>query len=313
MARKPAFLGLRGRRARAKARAGISLRDIGISRPTFSRYYVAVSTLVKIIGDPRSIEDLDETIAEWIEQKFHQGATLNLVADALSGIHYFMPFTKKRLPHSWKLFGIWRRHEIPSRAPPLPEDLLWAMVGRCLELGDFSMASLLGLGFHCFLRTGEILSIRPCDLLLGPKNGIVTLPRSKGGVRHNTHESVTIVDPVLLLVLHEMLALKAAQRLTKVSIWTGSGSSFRNAFYKLCDYFQVRHLDFRCYSLRRGGATAFFASCGLMEQTLLRGRWQSVSVARLYLCEALSLLPKLVASPATAALIRQHRAFFSTP
>ena len=44
--------------------------------------------------------------------------------------------------------------------------------------------------------------------------------------------------------------------------------------------FQVEHLRFRGYSLRRGGATAFFGRTGIMEKTLLRGRWASVSVAR---------------------------------
>lgn len=272
-----------------------------------------MSTLTEHLGDLHSVEDLDEAIAEWIDEKFHQGATLNLVADALSGLHYFMPFTKKKLPHSWKLFGIWRRHEVPARAAPLPEDLLWAMIGYSLSQQDFVLASLLGLGFHCFLRTGELLAVRPCDILLNSNGGIVTLPVSKGGSRRDIQESVTIFDPTLILILLELLELKKSLNLYKVPIWTASGTAFRNAFYKLCGTFHVSHLNFRCYSLRRGGATAFFAECGLMEKTLLRGRWQSVSVARLYLCDALSQLPNLVASPATKALVAKYRAFFSRP
>ena len=104
------------------------------------------------------MEDMDEQISDWIDKQFHLGAPLNTVADALSGLHYFLPSTRRRLPGSWKLFSIWRRMETPSRAPPLPEDLAWAIMSRAVQAGQFDLASLVGLGFHCFLRTGELLT-----------------------------------------------------------------------------------------------------------------------------------------------------------
>lgn len=251
-------------------------------------------------------------VSDWIEEVFTMGAPINLVADALSGLHCFMPSTKKRLPTSWKLFATWRRFEVPSRAPPLTQDLLWAMVSRCLQMADFEMASLLALSFHCFLRTGEALAVRPCDLLLGKDSGIVTLPVSKGKTRHKLSESVTIFDVTVVDILHELYALKKAQGMMKVPIWTKSGTAFRTSFYSLCSFFHVEHLGFRCYSLRRGGATSYFKDCGLMEKTLLRGRWASIAVARLYLCDALAQLPHLTATPRTSRLVASYRAWLST-
>ena len=151
------------------------------------------------------------------------------------------------------------------------------------------------------------------DLLLGDERGIVSLPASKGKSRHNSKESVTIEDKallLLLLLLKEMVIDKREQNLYRVPIWTGTGTAFRKALEKLFVFFQVQHLQFRGYSLRRGGATAFYAQTGNMER--MRGRWASVAVARLYLCDALSQLPVLVASKRAQELVCHYRAFWST-
>eukprot|EP00435_Cladocopium_sp_Y103_P055249 s1780_g18.t1 len=294
----------------ARARRNVVLRGVGITKKTQVRYYNAVSLLCKTVTDAATMEALDDQISDWVEEQFKRGAPLNVVADALSGLHYFVPSTRRRLPASWKLYGYWRKMEVPSRAPPLPEDLWWALMSRAVQMGHFELASLLALGFHCFLRTGELLSLRPMDLL-GPRQGIVTLPFSKGGSRHNIQESVTITDSKVLILLQEMVFLKKSQRRYRTAIWGRSGSAFRKELNALFTYFGVQDLGFRGYSLRRGGATAYFAKSGLMEKTLIRGRWASVAVAKLYLCDALAQLPHLVSSAKTRALVSEYRAFWS--
>ena len=312
MGRGPFVAGVAGRRQRAKLRQNICLREVGVSSNTRARYHHSVNLLLKGLHEPQSTDELDEQVAEWVENEFKSGTPLTTVADALSGLHFFIPSTRKKLPISWKLFGTWRKVEIPSRAAPLPEDVAWAFMARALELKNFAMASLIGLGFDCFLRTGELLAIRPCDILLQPDAGIVTLPCSKGGTRHNVSESVTIENPEVRILLAEFLELRRANHSLRSPIWEGSGTSFRAEFQALVSFFHLTHLNFRGYSLRRGGATAYFRRCGLMEKTLLRGRWASVAVARLYLCDALSQLPHLTASRETQRLVNAYRAFWST-
>lgn len=298
--------GVRGRRARIKNRKGIRLRDAGITKQTQSRYYLAVREVTSLIDKSQNFAELDSDIADWIEYKFSHGYPINVVADCLSGIHFFLPQTRRQLPESWKLFGVWRKIEVPSRAPPITSDLLMAMASRALSLGRLDFATLLLLGFHCFLRTGELLTVTPSDLLLGKQKGIVRLPTSKGKTRRLASESVTIEDQRVLLVAQALVELRTSQHLEKVPIWQFSGSSFRQTFYRYVHYFDVGHLGFRCYSLRRGGATAFFADCGLMEKTLLRGRWGSTSVACIYICDALAQLPALKAKPRTLTLLKKH-------
>ncbi len=275
-----------------------------MSKKTQQRYYIAVQKLLPFILHAATMERMDELICDWIEGLFAAGEPLNTVADALSGLHYFLPVTRRKLLCSWKLFGVWRKYEVPSRAPPLTADLVMAMASWAIQQDDFAFGALLLIGFHCFLRTGELLQLRTCDLLVNTQTGIVCLQASKGGLRFNTKESVTIEDPVVLAVAAELVLLQRQQN--KQPIWFGTGSQFRTKFAQVCKVFQVEHLNFRPYSLRRGGATAFFLKTGLMERTLVRGRWASSSVARLYICDGLSQLPNLRGSPFTKKLIRRY-------
>ena len=186
------------------------------------------------------------------------------------------------------------------------------MASKHLQEGRFIFGGLILLGFHCFLRTGEMLAIRPCDLLVNDRTGIVTIPKSKSGLRHNMKESIKIEDKKVLLVCQEMISLQRHHGLFKVPFWSQSGTCFRQTFYRCCREFHVEHLQFKCYSIRRGGATADYQSHGSMERTLLRGRWGSTSVARLYLQDGLSQLPYLKAKKTTQAMLRQYLPFFST-
>lgn len=103
--------------------------------------------------------------------------------------------------------------------------------GRSMKFRLGQLGCLILLGFHCFLRTGEILS----SAKKGVRNNLVESPHCENG---------------------------------NVPIWEISGSSFRHAFFQLLRFFRITHLNFRPYSLRRGGATAYFQQCGLMERTL---------------------------------------------
>ena len=51
----------------------------------------------------------------------------------------------------------------------------------------------------------------------------------------------------------------------------------------------VSALGFRPYSLRRGGATAFYRRTANLQATVERGRWAHVRVARIYICDGLGM------------------------
>eukprot|EP00438_Fugacium_kawagutii_P026039 Skav215411 [mRNA] locus=scaffold356:146656:153836:- [translate_table: standard] len=281
------------RAQRAEARRHILLADVGVTANTLNRYYHAVNRMLPALTDVVTEAGMDEAIAGWIEDQFHQGHPLNKVGDALSGFHHFEPWTRRKLPKSWRLYSIWRRFEVPCRAPPITQDITLAMAGWCLMRGELTMSALLLLGFHALLRTGELLQVRAIDFMLQSNVGLVSLPSSKSGVRNNSKESVSLHDPIVLDSVQAMVDLKYQLGQQHLPCWSRSGTSFRKLFQQAAEAVGAGNLSLRPYSLRRGGATYEMQSHGLMERTLIRGRWKNSNIARLYICDGLSLLPTL--------------------
>eukprot|EP00435_Cladocopium_sp_Y103_P006378 s1629_g2.t1 len=291
-----AWAGHGSRADRRRARENICLGDAGVIESTLTRYYYAVSRLAPLLEMVQSEYELDEMLSEWIQQEFEDGCPLHLVGDALFGLHHLDPYTRKKIPRSWsswKLYGIWRKFEVPCRAPPLPQDIALAMAGWCLSRDELVMAALILLGFHALLRTGEILQIRPCDFIMGAPHGLVSLPSSKSEVRNNVRESVSLHDPCTVDIVRAMLELQQERWLEAFPCWDHSGIAFRTLFRKILEELHLSDMGFRPYSLRRGGAIYEMASHGLMEKTLIRGRCKNSNIARIYISDGLSRLPSL--------------------
>ena len=81
-------------------------------------------------------------------------------------------------------------------------------------------------------------------------------------------------------------------------------SAFRAHFDSYLRRFKLQHLGFRPYSLRRGGATWLVQSTGSMEIALLKGRWSSHRVARMYISGSVSKLPDLILPDRTKLLLK---------
>ena len=100
----------------------------------------------------------------------------------------------------------------PSHIPPLQKALVMAMIGLCLDWNWLREAALLGLGFHCLLRTGELLNLQYRHVQISESCGIVALVDTKMGRRRNAQEVVAISDPsVLLLFTHPSRCVPRSQ------------------------------------------------------------------------------------------------------
>ena len=73
--------------------------------------------------------------------------------------------------------------------------------------------------------------------------------------------------------------------LSDLPLWSACGAAFRKRFAQLCHVFDLDSYNFRPYSLRRGGATDLFQRTQSMEAALIRGRWESSRVARIYISD----------------------------
>ena len=286
---------------RKAVRKGVSLRGAGISPLTEARYTSAMALALPFLEAASTLEDLDPICEDWIEYEWHRGTSLGSIGDCLCGLHYFWPQVKGYLKGSWKLYKNWRRLEIPQRAPPLPRLVARAFISRLLEWNEPEMAFLLALGFHTYLRTGEMLRLEFRDLLLDEDHGVVTVRASKTGLRFNIDESVSITDPQLHR-LHELCHLPRPKRPQDL-VWPRSAAAFRTLFHKVAGFFGLQSAGFQPYSIRRGGATYDFQRDRQLSAILLRGRWRALQVARLYLEDGRAHLTQLKISPKSKSLL----------
>jgi len=291
----------RSSKERAEARLGISLRDSGITEKTRLRYRGALALLLPFILGVSATEELDHIVEEWIEMHWAKGTTLGQIGDALCGLQFYCPEFKGSLRGSWRLYKNWRRLEIPCRAPPISAQIVRAFINFLIECEEVSGAFIIALAFHAYLRTGEAVALLFSDLQVNDSTGVVTVRGGKSGLRNNMDEAIALYDQGVLKLARLAKLLPHAQQ-PRAKVWNKSPSSFRKLFHQCVCRFQLQKLELKPYSLRRGGATHDYMKKGILEPILLRGRWHSLQVARLYLEDGLAQLPSL-----QLPKLQQHR------
>lgn len=299
------------RAQRAKARSSVQLDDAALTEKTRVRYYNALRKLLPTFESVHDEDDLDASVCDWVRHMWETGEPLLTVGDALSALHFYQPWTKRRLAHSWKLFGTWRKIEHPARAPPLTLRITRSLAAYAVASSQWELAVMLLLGFECLLRTGELMALYPEDLLLGATTGLCTLRNTKTSKRDSAQEVISINDSVTLELCKQFLKLRKEWNTPTMPLWSASPGAFRRRFAQLCCIFGLEPQGFRPYSLRRGGATHTFQVTQSMESALLRGRWQSSRVARVYITDGLSYLPSLKMTAQTKRLLNKY--FFLNP
>ena len=96
------------------------------------------------------------------------------------------------------------------------------------------------------------------------------------------------------LVLNLLATLVAVQKpCPGEKLWPYSAQFFRETLKRYMGSFRLADLNLKPYSLRRGGATYLLQCRVPLDVLLLRGRWRSLSVARLYLQDGLAQIPHL--------------------
>ena len=206
----------------------------------------------------------------------------------------------------------WVTNEVPNRAPPLSLDALHTMVGYCLFKNLPLFALSLLLGFHGLLRTGELLNVQARHLSIKSPKGpaVLSLGLTKAGKRQGAAESVTVHNDDLCRRLFQW-----KQHVSPTAFLAGTSHAWRKKFAEVLKAVHFNDVDHRPYSLRRGGATHYFARWGSLDKLLLLGRWQSAATARVYINEGLSVLAELqVGSSAYARTLRsQYTRSFTHP
>ena len=170
------------------------------------------------------------------------------------------------------------------------------------------MALMLTIGFHCYLRTGEMFSFKVSDVVFDNnfETAVLMFGPTKTSVRRAGDEAVTAEDPFVckclrLLTLHKMPGDKLLNM---------QQPRFRYLFKQIVKAWDLEDFNYLPYSLRRGGATADFRLHGNIERCIVRGRWASSKTARIYIEDSLAQLAKIALDDETrSAMIRATRYF----
>ena len=270
-----------------------TLKSLTVQPKTKKRYEAAVQRFFSFLREnslqlPKQRYKMDDLLGDYIEHLWATGEGRALASDTVAGLQDADPHLKGVLPSTWRLLKVWNQHEIPNRAPPIPEKALHAMVGHALLNDDPMFALSLLVGFYSMLRTGEILSLNRHHVDVSSPKGpaILSLGLTKGGRRQGAAESctVTVFDAVRRLYQFKQ---------SRNSSLVPSAHQWRDKFASTCKAVGLETFGFRPYSLRRGGATFWFARHGSLDRLLLQGRWQAVKTARVYLNEGLALLAEM--------------------
>ena len=298
-------------RRTARAKLG-ALRDLRVGPLTLRRYREAAERFAQWqlsvhLPNAESLHEMDRQLCVYLNVLWEDGAARALAGDTLSGVQHFLGL-RRQFPGSWRLLSVWQRLEIPARAPPLPRDALLALAGFALAEGSADVAALLVLGYHCCLRTNEMLSVKREDLALGSDfKGVLALPWTKKGQRHGARELVSIDDCGVGL----LIAAAAGSLAGRQHVLQGDSRSFRRFFDRALKALGLSELRFRPYSLRRGGATFDFLSHQDINRTLFRGRWSDLRTGRIYVTDGAAALTSLTISPTSQTAIAQFAGYLA--
>jgi len=275
-----------------QARRRTRLRDRRVSQLTLLRYKQALAILLKwwsSSGNCPSVHGCVDTCAGlFVEHLWASNAGLSEARYSLAALQFFLPSVRKRLPYSWDLIRAWQKAEPPSRAAPFTPLITLAVAGCFLAVNAPRMAGCCVMAFAALLRTGEIFVLLRKHLAFSVDLArvVITIPRSKSGNRFGTKELVVIECPVAARFMWKIFGhLNGNDPLADFSL-----HKFRAAFNIILTTLDLQGFGFNLYSFRRGGATADFLRHGSAEKTLLRGRWQNLATARLYLQEGVAAL-----------------------
>lgn len=285
-------------RAAQRRRLG-TLRELTVQPSTKKRYTKATQAFYTFLQKegvalPKAKQRLDDVLCDYLEHLWASGSGRALANDTVAGLQDLQPDLRHHLPGSWRLLKTWSINEVPNRAPPIPEHVLKAMAGWAFFHGHNSFAVSLLIGFYCMLRTGELLGLQSHNLMTTPRDTkvLIGLGYTKGGKRHGAAESVVLGhEPAVLLTQQWKKIASPSTKLARTI------AGWRALFSECLTGLGLEAHQFRPYSLRRGGATHWFAKHQSFDRIMVQGRWHTHKSARIYLNEGLAMLASMALPP----------------
>ena len=217
----------------------------------------------------------DIFLAELIAEKSGSpGEHVSHCVVLLAALHKITPHQRYKV--ALKSIEAWRASLPVRQAPAMPTAVNKAIAALGLCLDEVAFAALALLCHAGMLRVGEALSLMAGDVILDANSKIIILLHV---TKRGTQEQVVVVCPHL----HALLSSLVRRRLLDDSL-------FGLSYYRVSKLLKAAALtlglesfEFSTHSWRRGGASEAMAAGAPVEDICVRGRWASLSSARLYI------------------------------
>lgn len=263
------------------------LHQAAVTADTHKRYYNATRDFVHWAQqnkeEPANIEELDETLNEYIHWMFDTGGSKDAAYKALFGTMHFLIGAKNRstFPFSKKSMRGWSKLYPPRAWSPLTWELCCAIAFQFVRAGRPEFAVAVLVAFDGMFRCGELLNISVGDLGMDESGHIgVRLPTTKTG----PEKYARIRKPAVQEILRWWIKGKRSD----AKLFEFSATSFRRAFRHVCDGLGLDH-SYVIHSCRHGGATELFMETRDLHLVMIFGRWAVESSARHYVQDGKAL------------------------
>ena len=267
-------------------RADNFLIEAAFAPSTVRRYTAAVRAFLEWIFDNNyqlsSTSEVDELLLEYLHDFYLAGGSKGAANNVVYGIIMLLPGVRHRIPSSRLALRGWSRLHPPQSYPPLTWELAVVIGVQMTRSGHFAEGLATVLGFHCYLRLGEICNLRVSDVADSGDARVgceyrgmaLRLRTTKTG----PNQWVEVKDAAVIALLRQRLS----GRRSGTFAFGFSASSYRRLFKAVLSNLGLRS-SYVPHSLRHGGATRDHLLGASLEHVLMRGRWASTKSARHYI------------------------------
>jgi integrase len=234
----------------------------------------------------RTVRELDRALDQYMHSLYLEGGGKGRSAAkcALFGVLKFFPRAKGRLPRSAAALKGWARLVPPRRYPPMPWAVAIVLALTMTICGYFCDAVSLLLSFRCYLRVGEMSSLRCRDVVVSQRRNRISLRLKKTKTGEN--QWVEVRDHGVRRLLLVWLRHRHGRK--NDLVFQTTPARFRGLLERFCSAIGVQR--FTPHSLRHGGATYDYTAGTPLADLMTHGRWALESSARHYVQTGRALL-----------------------
>eukprot|EP00971_Amphidinium_carterae_P010666 210726-Amphidinium_carterae.2 len=220
---------------------------------------------------------LNGVLRAFIQHLHDHASPVSWGAETLAAIQSLAPRVRGHLGPAWLMQRQFARTRPLMMRPPIPIELLLALVLVMWTQHQYRSAVALLVGYHCLLRPAELCRLRRQDLLLSCDtsgaewSGVITIGQSKTTARSARLQSVVVLDAPLLRLLTWLVGSDHPSRL----LVPGGLVRLNQVFNFSRQLLRIPAGQFTLGGLRAGGAVDFLRATHDPHSLQYRGRWES--------------------------------------